>query len=112
MRCEHNRHIGQQGQRCPFEKRRIARVANEDFKSDTEGYGINLHWAADEEAQSGPHGAEISSEIDDVGHNQECHDPPQEPGRAVPSQILGDPEAGDRSDARTLGLDSGHQWKS
>ena len=63
--------------------------------------------ATDNQAQCIAHRAEIGTEIDEVGNQQQADNSPQQRRRIVLAQIGGDALAGDPADAGANLLDSG-----
>src|SRR5438067_3092809 len=67
--------------------------------------------AADEQPQGLSHRAEISSQIDDVGGEQQHDDGPQQAGEIIAPDIAGDAVPRDAAEAGADLLDGGQQRK-
>ena len=115
MRGKDDGHVGEQGQRRPFEHRSIACVTDKRFEQDTadaEQHSVEVLRPTDQQAQCRAHGTEVCAGIDHVGDYKQEHDCAQKPWGVVASQALGDAVARNAADAGTDSLDHGHQRKA
>ena len=67
---------------------------------------------ADQQFECGAHCAEISPKVDDVCNEQQCHHPPQQPGRIVPPEIMRDAAPSDAANFGCYLLDNDHERKT
>ena len=107
-----DRDIGKQRKGRPLQDRRIALIVQRDLDRDAhdpEQQGVERRAAADQKLEGRAHGAEVRTEVDDIGDQQQQDDSPEQGARIVPTQVPGNSGAGDPADLRGDLLDHHHQ---